>query len=207
MEAQRHIQTPAAGGRHSDEAVLDAVRASVLDVGVRRTTLTGVARRAGVSRMTLYRRWGDVDRLVRDLLTREFHGVVGEVGIVGGAAAGGDRAALVGAVVAAVSALRDSPLFARVLHTEPEMLVPYVTERLGSTQHAAVELLAAGIRAGQSTGTVRSGDSDRLAHAVLLLTQSFVLSARTVADRLDGTALDTELAYALDAYLRPVEHP
>jgi AcrR family transcriptional regulator len=204
MAAQRHIQTPATGERHSDEAVLDAVRASVLDVGVRRTTLTGVARRAGVSRMTLYRRWGDVDRLVRDLLTREFHGVVD---VVGGAAAGGDRAALVGAVVAAVSALRDSPLFARVLRTEPEMLVPYVTERLGTTQHAAVELLVAGIRAGQSTGTVRNGDSGRLGYAVLLLTQSFVLSARTVADRLDGAVLDAELAYALDAYLRPVENP
>ena len=36
--------------------VLDAVRDCVLAVGVRRTTLTDVARRAGVSRMTLYRK-------------------------------------------------------------------------------------------------------------------------------------------------------
>ena len=32
--------------------------------GVRRTTLTDVARRAGVSRMTIYRRWPDVRTLV-----------------------------------------------------------------------------------------------------------------------------------------------
>jgi AcrR family transcriptional regulator len=38
------------------EAILDATRASVLDFGIRRTTLTDVARRAGVSRMTVYRR-------------------------------------------------------------------------------------------------------------------------------------------------------
>ncbi|CAM5511644.1 hypothetical protein SHIRM173S_11244 [Streptomyces hirsutus] len=36
--------------------MLDAVRDCVLAVGVRRTTLTDVARRAGVCRMTLYRR-------------------------------------------------------------------------------------------------------------------------------------------------------
>ena len=36
-------------------AYLDAARACILDVGWRRTTLTEVARRAGVSRMTIYR--------------------------------------------------------------------------------------------------------------------------------------------------------
>src|SRR3954454_21434720 len=61
--------------RHNDsdgDAMLDAVRDCVLAVGVRRTTLTDVARRAGVSRMTLYRRWPDVRSLVGDLMTREW---------------------------------------------------------------------------------------------------------------------------------------
>nr|MDT0664439.1 helix-turn-helix domain-containing protein [Micromonospora sp. DSM 115978] len=43
--------------------MLDAAEASLLAVGVRRTTLTDVARRAGVSRMTLYRRWPDLRTL------------------------------------------------------------------------------------------------------------------------------------------------
>src|SRR3712207_8662087 len=38
---------------------LDAARACILDVGWKRTTLTEVARRAGVSRMTIYRTWAD----------------------------------------------------------------------------------------------------------------------------------------------------
>jgi AcrR family transcriptional regulator len=194
MAAQRHIQFGGVGGRHSDEAVLDAVRASVLDVGVRRTTLADVARRADVSRMTLYRRWGDVDRLVRDLMTREFHAVVAGVAEAG--------QALVPAVVAAVSGLRHQPLFARVLDVDPDLLLPYVTDRLGGTQRAAAALLAAGIRAGQEAGTVRAGDADRMAHTVLLIAQPFVLSARTVAGVLDETALDAELAHVLEAYLR-----
>jgi AcrR family transcriptional regulator len=198
MEAQRHIQGVGSGTRHSDDAVLDAVRASVLDVGVRRTTLTGVARRAGVSRMTLYRRWGDVDRLLRDLMTREFHSLVGGV-----TTTGTDRTSLVRAVVTAVSALRDEPLFARVLHTDPDVLLPYLTERLGSTQDAAAAILGAGIRAGQADGTVRAGEAEEMAYVVLLLVQPFVVSARTVADRLDVAALDAELTYAVDSYLRP----
>jgi AcrR family transcriptional regulator len=199
MAAQRHIQTRGGGSRHSDEAVLDAVRASVLAVGVRRTTLVDVARRAGVSRMTLYRRWGDVDRLVRDLMTREFHAVVASV-----AEAGQDDAGpgLVPAIVAAVSGLRREPLFARVLDVDPDLLLPYVTDRLGSTQRAVVELLTAGLRAAQQDGGVRAGDPVRMAYTVLLIAQSFVLSARTVAEHLDDGALDTELTRALEAYLR-----
>ena len=50
--------------RHTDDALLDAARDCVLEVGVRRTTLTDVAKRAGVSRMTLYRRFPDVSALV-----------------------------------------------------------------------------------------------------------------------------------------------
>ena len=66
------------------EAILDATRASVLDFGIRRTTLTDVARRAGVSRMTVYRRYPDVDAVLRDLMTREFGAamaaIVGDLG-------------------------------------------------------------------------------------------------------------------------------
>src|SRR5918992_4746199 len=75
-----------AGDRSSYDAALDAARDCVLAVGVRRTTLTDVARRAGLSRMTLYRRWPDVRSLVADLMTREF---VGLVRAVGGRAVGG----------------------------------------------------------------------------------------------------------------------
>ena len=47
-------------------------------VGVRRTTLTDVARRAGVSRMTVYRRFPDVAALLQALMTREFGALVVE---------------------------------------------------------------------------------------------------------------------------------
>ena len=54
------------------DTYLDAARDCILDVGWRRTTLTEVARRAGVSRMTIYRTWADMPQLLSDLMTREW---------------------------------------------------------------------------------------------------------------------------------------
>ena len=59
-----------------DDAYLDAAREAILAVGWSRTTLTDIARRAGVSRMTLYRRWPDTQTLLADLMTREWGHVV-----------------------------------------------------------------------------------------------------------------------------------
>ena len=73
MSSLRHSGRPAPTAR---DLYLDAARACILDVGWRRTTLTEVARRAGVSRMTIYRSWSDMPQLLGDLMTREWGGVV-----------------------------------------------------------------------------------------------------------------------------------
>src|SRR5829696_8570787 len=80
----RRMVVDTSGGRVSqrtveDEALLDATQACVLAVGVRRTTMTDVARRADVSRMTLYRRYADVASLLQALMTREFTTILGDV--------------------------------------------------------------------------------------------------------------------------------
>src|SRR4051794_26376333 len=62
--------------RSPDDAYLDAARDAILAVGWSRTTLTDIARRAGVSRMPLYRRWPDTQTLLADLMTREWGHVV-----------------------------------------------------------------------------------------------------------------------------------
>ena len=62
------VEVSQPGERSVDDAVLDAARDCVLGYGVRRTTLTDVARRAGVSRMTVYRRWPDVQSLIGSTL-------------------------------------------------------------------------------------------------------------------------------------------
>jgi AcrR family transcriptional regulator len=188
--------------RHTPTAVLDAVRSSVLAVGVRRTTLTDVAKRAGLSRMTLYRRYPDVRALLRELMTREFGALLRaarDAGRVGGHA----RGRLVATAVAAVGRLRDDELFRRILEVDPELLMPYVLDRIGGTQRLAAEFLADAIASGQADGSIRGGDTQRLSYTVLLLVQPFVYSGRTVIDVLDAAGLDSELGAVLDRYLAP----
>ena len=199
MTSLRHNPDP----RDPRDAYLDAARACILDVGWRRTTLTEVARRAGVSRMTIYRTWSDMPQLLGDLMTREWGGVVaavvGDEDTVQGAV---DR--LVGAIVETVRALRDNELFVRIVELDPELLLPYLLSRRGRSQDAILALVEDGVRAGQADGEVRAGNPVAIARGLVLAAHGFVLSAHTmVDDDLTEDALDEELTTLLTRALVP----
>jgi AcrR family transcriptional regulator len=160
------------------EAILAAARAAVIDFGVKRTTLSDVARRAGVSRMTVYNRFGDLHDLMRALMTVEFGTLLEHVA----ARASGQhaRARLVAALVLIAHQLPANPLFRKVRAAEPELLAPYVLERLGGTQQVGLELTERSIAEGQADGSIRTGKVRALAGTVLLIEQSFVFSAATI---------------------------
>ncbi|MCK8681478.1 TetR/AcrR family transcriptional regulator [Streptomyces lichenis] len=167
---------------HADaDTVLDAARDCVLAVGVRRTTLTDVARRAGVSRMTLYRRWPDVRTLVGDLMTREWIAVAMSV-MPEREDGTATRDRLVDGLVAGVAAFRAHPLFHKILDVDPELLLPYMLDRRGATQDALLGLLTGALAEGHADGSVRPGRPDLQARSLLLVVQSFTLSLRTMAD-------------------------
>jgi AcrR family transcriptional regulator len=180
------------------EAILDATRASVLDFGIRRTTLTDVARRAGVSRMTVYRRYPDVDAVLRDLMTREFRAGMEEIAADLTGADG--HARVKNHIMASVEGFRSSPLMAKIVDAEPELLLPYVVGRMGETQRAAIALLCSELRDGQVDGSIREGDVRVLAQALLLIAQSFVLSGG-IAEDVPEAALRAELGRIVDAVL------
>jgi AcrR family transcriptional regulator len=188
--------------RHNTElsphaAYLDAARACILDVGWRRTTLTEVARRAGVSRMTIYRAWPDMPAVLGDLMTREWGEVVERAvtdadAALGTSATAADR--LVAEVVATSRALRENELFVRIVELDPELLLPYLLTRRGRSQQAIAELTAGRIREGQEDGSIRDGAPVVMSRALLLATHGFVLSLHTmVDDSVDEADLDAEL--------------
>jgi AcrR family transcriptional regulator len=190
--------------RHKKDAVLDATRDCVLAVGVRRTTLTDVARRAGVSRMTIYRRWPDVRTLVADLMTREWADVVSAVRPPSDGAP--VRAHAVSAMVAGVAALRANPLFHKIIEVDPEVLLPYILERLGTSQDAMLRAFETTLRAGHRDGSIRTDHPARQARAVLLVLQSFAMSGHIMAGddpALSAAAFDEELRRILERYLTP----
>ncbi|MGW1540029.1 TetR/AcrR family transcriptional regulator [Streptomyces sp. NPDC002309] len=188
------------------DVVLDAVRDCVLAVGVRRTTMTDVARRAGVSRMTLYRRSPDVRTLVGDLMTREWIAVAMDAMPESGPEAS-TRATLVDGLVAGVTAFRAHPLFQKIVDVDPELLLPYMLDRRGASQEALLDLLADALRTGHADGSVRESPAELQARTVLLILQSFALSLRTMADEddadLDTAAFLAELRTVLERTLTP----
>jgi AcrR family transcriptional regulator len=200
----------AAGGRSVDEqAVLDAAEASLVAVGVRRTTLTDVARRAGVSRMTLYRHWPDLRCLVSDVMTREWTRLVTASAPPAPRPGAPDvaREHLVEHIVATVEAFRVNRLFRKIVDTDPELLLPYVLDRRGATQQLIVDLLAEQLADAQAAGFARAGDADAQARMLLLIAQSFVLSAGAIGADMPYETLVGELRRLLDAYLAPPAHP
>lgn len=190
--------------RNVEDRILDAARACVEAFGVRRTTLTDVARRAGVSRPTVYRRWPDATALVADLLTRELRRILADQGDGPGGPAGEDvRARLVRHAAGAARALLAHPLFVRIVDTEPELLATYTFQRLGTSHRAALELVEPVVAEGQRDGSVRAGDPAVLARLVLVTVQGTVTSRRLFSDVTDEPGLVDELAALLDGYLRP----
>ena len=187
----------------TSERLLDAARESILSVGWKRTTLTDVARRAGVSRMTVYRAYPDMASLFGDLMTREW-------AIVGDSLEGPESADVEWAeqiarrVVGMVAGLRANELFHRIVDVDPELLLPYLLDRRGRSQQAVLDLLTARIDEAQRAGGVRDGDPERLARSVLLTAHGFVLSHHTMSDeRVTEADLDAELAELTRRYLAP----
>ena len=189
--------------RNSDR-LLDAAREVILTVGWKRATLTDVARRAEVSRMTVYRTYPDMQSILADLMTREWVAQIDQV--VSAVELDGDGWADVIAhrFGAAVAALRENELFRRIIDVDPEQLLPYLIDRRGRSQDVIVDGLASRISEAQLTGEVRSGEPKLLARSLMLAAQGFAISVHTMAsDGLTQADFDAELNALVRRYLAP----
>ncbi|MCV7354058.1 TetR/AcrR family transcriptional regulator [Mycolicibacterium fluoranthenivorans] len=186
------------GGESLADRILDAAASCVLAFGIERVTLAEIARRAGVSRPTVYRRWPDTQSILAALLTARVTRVLVDVG-----ERGVGRADLVARMVAVAQRLRQDEIVMSVLHTAPELAMVYIAERLGTSQQILIDALAGQLKLAQEHGSVRAGDPRQLAAMCLLITQSAVQSAQMVAPILDTEALAVELQHALNGYLKP----
>ncbi|MFL4472410.1 TetR/AcrR family transcriptional regulator [Paeniglutamicibacter sp. MACA_103] len=182
-----------------DEKLLEATREAVVLHGVRRTTANDIAERAGVSRMTFYRRMGSVENAVLATLTREFR--TGAADVRSAAPAGTGREQLVHFAIAAVRVFATSELLGSIAERDPEFLIPYVTDRFGASQQLILHTLEALIEAGQADGSLEAGPAT--ATTLLLTLQGVALSARLL--RKTGGFEDAlaELEKMLERHLTP----
>lgn len=188
----------AASAQTVGDRILDAAASCVLAYGVDRVTLAEIARRAGVSRPTVYRHFPDVRSILASLLTLRITRTLDEV-----PSGGVGRAHLVDRVVGIARLLRREPVIMAVLHQDPDLAMVYLSERLGTSQLILLDTVADEIAAAQVDGSVGAGDVRKLAAMCLLIAQSTILSADLVTPILDADALAVELAHALNGYLTP----
>jgi len=186
----------------SDDPILDAAHAQVMAVGVRRATLTDIASRAGVSRMTVYRRYPDVRTVLQALMTREFAKLIAQADSEAQTAGGDGRRRVVATAVQLGDLLLATVNVARMLDVDPELLLPYVTERVGAFQKLVIDGLAARLGEAMDEGTVRRADPRRLAAAMELAMRGYVLSAHADAPE-EERAHREDLRTMLDAFLAP----
>jgi AcrR family transcriptional regulator len=179
------------------DRILEAAAYCVMAYGVDRVTLAEIARRARVSRPTVYRRWPDTRSILAALLTARITGALDDV-----PSRGVGREALVARIVTMAERLRSDEVVMSVLHKAPELAMVYIAERLGTSQQILIDAVAAEIKLAQEEGSVRSGEPRQLAAMCLLITQSTIQSGQIVEPILDADALAVELGHSLNGYLK-----
>jgi AcrR family transcriptional regulator len=186
--------------RHA--SLLDAARTCVAERGIARTTVTDVARRAGASRMTVYRAFPDAATLWSSLLTREIGRLIAAAQAKAESQATA-RAQLIEATSRAVASLRDDPVIRRVIELDGERLLPYLTSRRGHVQEIAIAAVRTYLAAGRMDGSIRPLHEDAASRLLELIVRSLVTASPSMVDDALTPEIDAELRVLLDAWLRP----
>lgn len=166
--------------------------------GPQGVTIAEIARRAELSRPTIYRSWNDADDVVRAALLRRMAEILRQFPSVPPT-----RTALVDDIIRFISLFRADAVYGRLIEDEPESFTRYTLQRVGSSQRLILAWLEAAIHAAQDAGDARDGAPQEMAVMLLLLTQSAVLSHGTVAELIDEDGWARELRAAVDGLLRP----
>lgn len=157
------------------DAILDGALAAFLDFGVRRTSMADIARRAGISPATLYRRYSQKSDLVAAVGLREATRVLARLSdIIDIEATPLEQLTLLYTAVA--DEVRSNGLLHRLLATEPETVLPKLTFDAEPILQIGRDYLAGFLTRLQAEGHLPSYDVRPVADALTRLTQSEMLT-------------------------------
>ncbi|SFJ84948.1 transcriptional regulator, TetR family [Streptosporangium canum] len=183
--------------------ILDAAYEQFCRMGIRRSTMEDVARRAGVSRITVYRRFATKDALVEHVVRREFRRYFDRFLIdIEQARTAADRVVL--GFVSSLRAIRRNPLIGGLIAAEPDLLVPSMVNDGGRTLATVRQFVAGQLRREQHAGNVSSDlDTDLAAELMVRISASFLAIPSHVIDLDD----DEQLAGVARRFLVPMLEP
>jgi TetR/AcrR family transcriptional repressor of uid operon len=168
-------QGPAPG----EDATVDRVAAAAFEIfaeyGIRRATIDDVARRAGVSKMTVFRRFQSKQGLVGVVIAREIRRGMAELDRVWEREQTLEQRVVLGFSFA-VNFVRGHALFDRLLRSEPELLLPLLT--IDGTAALALyrELIGQRLRTEVRAGRAAPADVDQAAEVLARLAISLLLT-------------------------------
>ncbi|MFE3224788.1 TetR/AcrR family transcriptional regulator [Nocardia sp. NPDC059228] len=184
---QRILEKPRAEG----EQLLESALSAFLDFGIKRTSMGEIARRAGISPATLYRRFESKNDLVEAVGVREAQLFIAEIDKrVQEATATGESGddQLVEVFVAFITQLASNKLLQRLLRTEPDTILPRLTTEAGPILALGRTYLAEKLRVLQASADVAAFDADLVAEVLARLGQSLVLTPDGLIPLTDETA-------------------
>ena len=152
--------------------ILDAAFRAVATFGLSRFTMDDVARAATLSRQSVYRYFPSKDDLILALVEREEEAFIEGVRL---AFDGHDdlEEAMASAIAFCLRAAREHPLLDRLLASEPETLLPYLTTRGGGLVERARTALE---KIARTRGDVRKELVHRSADLVVRAVVSYTLT-------------------------------
>ncbi|MBF6089011.1 TetR/AcrR family transcriptional regulator [Nocardia cyriacigeorgica] len=164
---QRILDKPAP----DSEALLDSALSAFLDFGIKRTSMGEIARRAGISPATLYRRFESKNDLVEAVSVREAQRFVADIDARVRTVEGTENQ-LVEIFVAFIAAIAGNELLRRLLRTEPELILPRLTTDAGPVLAVGRTYLAAKLRELRDAEAAADFDADLVAEIMARLAQS-----------------------------------
>jgi AcrR family transcriptional regulator len=155
--------------------ILDAALELSAESGVRHLTMDDVAERAGVGRMTVYRRFGSREKLEEVLAVREARRCLAELdSTVDPGAPVPDQIAQ--GLLTTLRLIREHPLLERMSRVEPAAALAALRDQGTSVFAMSRAFMAARIREGQKAGTVeRSVDPEQAGEILTRIGFSFLL--------------------------------
>ncbi|WP_327149849.1 TetR/AcrR family transcriptional regulator [Nocardia sp. NBC_01329] len=178
--------------RDQDQSVLAAALQAFLDFGIKRTSMVEVARRGGLSLATLYRRFSSKSDLIQAVglaQTRDFiEGVDAAVQQQIERDAGAEDQ-IVELFVAFLAGLRGNELLDRLLDTEPEIVLPYLTVKGAPVIELGRDYVAEFITRLQGEDKLPAYDPLPLAEMIARTALSLALTPQTVIPLGDDIAV------------------
>ncbi|MFF3504663.1 TetR/AcrR family transcriptional regulator [Streptomyces sp. NPDC003247] len=179
--------------------ILDAALEEFTAFGLRRSSMDDVAKRAGVSRVTVYRRFQSKDKLVEACLLREGSRFFQQLDAAVAALPTMEERVVEGFVVA-LRHTRAHPLFGGLLRLEPELVLPYFTVQGGPSLAATCDYLTAHLRRAQRAEGRPDSDPRPVAELMVRVAVSFLLNPASCIEMEDE---DQARAFAR-RYLAPL---